>query len=52
MPFVFCTREKQPWVELAESAETGATTAFLQEVLFTHLFSIDFSKLSIVSILV
>jgi beta-ureidopropionase len=31
MPFAFCTREKQPWLEFAESAETGPTTHFLQE---------------------
>lgn len=29
MPFAFCTREKQRWCELAESAEHGATTKFL-----------------------
>ena len=23
MPFAFCTREKQPWMEFAECAETG-----------------------------
>ncbi|CAL1537703.1 unnamed protein product [Lymnaea stagnalis] len=32
MPFAFCTREKQPWCEFAESAENGATTKFLQEL--------------------
>lgn len=32
MPFAFCTREKQPWCEFAESAETGPTTQMLQEV--------------------
>ena len=32
MPFAFCTREKHPWTQFAESAETGATTAFLSEV--------------------
>jgi len=31
MPFAFCTREKHPWCEFAESAETGPTTLFLQE---------------------
>eukprot|EP01126_Amoeba_proteus_P061906 TRINITY_DN8355_c0_g1_i10.p1 TRINITY_DN8355_c0_g1~~TRINITY_DN8355_c0_g1_i10.p1 ORF type:complete len:350 (+),score=32.34 TRINITY_DN8355_c0_g1_i10:156-1205(+) len=30
MPFAFCTREKQPWVEFAESAESGNTTRFIQ----------------------
>lgn len=29
MPFAFCTREKHPWTQFAEPAETGATTAFL-----------------------
>ncbi|XP_077995265.1 beta-ureidopropionase-like [Glandiceps talaboti] len=32
MPFAFCTREKQPWGEFAESAETGITTKFCQEL--------------------
>ena len=32
MPFAFCTREKFPWCEFAESAENGPTTAMLQEV--------------------
>jgi beta-ureidopropionase len=32
MPFAFCTREKHPWCEFAESAENGATTKMLQEV--------------------
>lgn len=32
MPFAFCTREKQPWCEFAESAEDGPTTKFLQEL--------------------
>jgi hypothetical protein len=31
-PFAFCTREKQPWCELAESAEDGPTTQFVQKV--------------------
>jgi beta-ureidopropionase len=34
MPFAFCTRERLPWVELAESAENGPTTKFLSEVSF------------------
>ncbi|CAH0548755.1 unnamed protein product [Brassicogethes aeneus] len=29
MPFAFCTREKQPWCEYAESAQNGPTTIFL-----------------------
>lgn len=32
MPFAFCTREKEPWTEFAESAEEGNTTRFCQEV--------------------
>ncbi len=32
MPFVFCTREKHPWTEFAESAEDGPTTKLCQEV--------------------
>lgn len=32
MPFAFCTREKHPWCEFAEEAETGPTTILLQEV--------------------
>ncbi|XP_003248687.2 beta-ureidopropionase [Acyrthosiphon pisum] len=32
MPFVFCTREKFPWCEFAESAETGPTTLFLKDI--------------------
>eukprot|EP00112_Aurelia_sp_Birch-Aquarium-sp1_P006556 Seg1721.3 transcript_id=Seg1721.3/GoldUCD/mRNA.D3Y31 product=Beta-ureidopropionase protein_id=Seg1721.3/GoldUCD/D3Y31 len=31
MPFAFCTREKKPWTEFAESAETGPTTKMLQQ---------------------
>ena len=29
MPFAFCTREKHPWCEFAESAEEGPSTKFL-----------------------
>jgi beta-ureidopropionase len=32
MPFAFCTREKTPWCEFAESAEDGPTTKFCQEL--------------------
>ncbi|MGH0151986.1 UNVERIFIED_CONTAM: hypothetical protein FKN15_026072 [Acipenser sinensis] len=32
MPFAFCTREKVPWTEFAESAEEGQTTRFCQEL--------------------
>lgn len=31
MPFAFCTRERLPWVEFAESAESGMTTKFLAD---------------------
>ncbi|KPJ19394.1 Beta-ureidopropionase [Papilio machaon] len=31
MPFAFCTREKQPWCEFAESAIDGPSTLFLKE---------------------
>lgn len=31
MPFAFCTREKQPWCEFAESAVEGPSTLFLKE---------------------
>lgn len=30
MPFAFCTRERLPWCEFAESAESGPTTKFLK----------------------
>ncbi|KAL0626529.1 Beta-ureidopropionase [Plecturocebus cupreus] len=32
MPFAFCTRQKLPWTEFAESAEDGPTTKFCQKV--------------------
>ncbi|XP_050540776.1 beta-ureidopropionase [Daktulosphaira vitifoliae] len=32
MPFAFCTREKYPWCELAESAEDGPSTLFLKKL--------------------
>ncbi len=32
MPFAFCTRERIPWCEFAESAEDGPTTKFLSNV--------------------
>ncbi|XP_064612645.1 beta-ureidopropionase-like [Liolophura sinensis] len=32
MPFAFCTREKLPWTQFAESAERGPSTAFLSEL--------------------
>lgn len=36
MPFAFCTREKHPWTQFAEPAETGPTTVFLQELAKKH----------------
>jgi len=33
MAFAFCTRERLPWIEIAENAEEGPTTRFLQQVL-------------------
>ncbi|XP_035215795.1 beta-ureidopropionase-like [Stegodyphus dumicola] len=36
MPFAFCTREKYPWVEFAEEAETGPTTRFCCELAKKH----------------
>lgn len=36
MPFAFCTREKDPWCQFAESAETGPTTLFLSELAAKH----------------
>lgn len=32
MPFAFCTREKFPWCQFAESVDNGPTTTFLKEV--------------------
>lgn len=32
LPYVFCTREKYPWCELAEFPETGAAVSFLRNV--------------------
>lgn len=36
MPFAFCTREKHPWCEFAENAETGPTTLLCCEVSFHY----------------
>ncbi|KAK3750642.1 hypothetical protein QZH41_012832, partial [Actinostola sp. cb2023] len=36
MPFAFCTREKQPWSEFAESAKDGPTVKFCQELAKQH----------------
>ncbi|XP_046386174.1 beta-ureidopropionase [Ischnura elegans] len=32
MPFAFCTREKNPWCQFAESAEHGPTTQFIKQL--------------------
>ncbi|KAL6734648.1 hypothetical protein Aduo_005165 [Ancylostoma duodenale] len=32
MPFAFCTRERLPWTEFAESAEHGPTTKYFSEL--------------------
>lgn len=32
MPFAFCTREKQPWCEFAESSTDGPSVTFLKEL--------------------
>jgi len=32
MPFAFCTREKHPWTQFAECAQTGASTVFLADL--------------------
>jgi beta-ureidopropionase len=36
MPFAFCTREKLPWSQFAESAEDGPTTRFCQQLAKKH----------------
>ncbi|XP_053135674.1 beta-ureidopropionase [Hemicordylus capensis] len=36
MPFAFCTRERLPWTEFAESAEDGPTTMFCQQLARKH----------------
>lgn len=36
MPFAFCTREKTPWLEFAESAEHGRTTKFIAQLAKKH----------------
>ncbi|MEZ4320895.1 MAG: nitrilase-related carbon-nitrogen hydrolase [Myxococcota bacterium] len=36
MPFAFCTREKMPWLEFAESAEDGPSTRLLQKLAKQH----------------
>ena len=32
MPFAFCTREKQPWMQFAEDPVTGPSTLFLKKL--------------------
>lgn len=36
MPFAFCTREKHPWCEFAESAQDGPSITFLKELAAKH----------------
>ena len=36
MPFAFCTREKLPWVNFAESAEDGRSTRFFSRMALKH----------------
>ncbi|CAI2344818.1 unnamed protein product [Caenorhabditis sp. 36 PRJEB53466] len=36
MPFAFCTRERLPWTEFAESVYSGPTTAFLSKLAVKH----------------
>lgn len=36
MPFAFCTREKQPWMEFAEDPVTGPSTQFLKALAKKH----------------
>lgn len=35
-PFFFCTREKQPWLELAEDARTGPSFKFISRLAKKH----------------
>eukprot|EP00672_Neobodo_designis_P016982 CAMPEP_0174841900 /NCGR_PEP_ID=MMETSP1114-20130205/9604_1 /TAXON_ID=312471 /ORGANISM="Neobodo designis, Strain CCAP 1951/1" /LENGTH=402 /DNA_ID=CAMNT_0016076099 /DNA_START=45 /DNA_END=1253 /DNA_ORIENTATION=+ len=35
-PFFFCTREKQPWLELAEEAATGPSFEFISRIAKKH----------------
>lgn len=36
MPFAFCTREKTPWTEFAESAEDGPSTLLMKKLAAKH----------------
>lgn len=46
MPFAFCTREKEPWTEFAESAEEGNTTRFCQEVILKRSEKVQWDALN------
>lgn len=45
MPFVFCTREKFPWCEFAESVEDGPSTMFLKDVNNTFKIKLEMNNL-------
>lgn len=47
MPFAFCTREKTPWTEFAESAYDGPSTQFLKDVMEQGQINESLSKLLI-----
>ncbi|XP_053091880.1 beta-ureidopropionase isoform X3 [Pangasianodon hypophthalmus] len=54
MPFAFCTREREPWTEFAESAEDGFTTHFCQESTYYmegntghQVFQTQFGKIAV-----
>ncbi len=36
MPFAFCTREKSPWCDFAEDAETGQSVQFIKRKARQH----------------
>ena len=36
MPFAFCTREKMPWLDFAECAQTGRSTMWLRKMARQH----------------
>ena len=36
MPFAFCTRERLPWTEFAESAENGPSTKLMKQLAAKH----------------
>ena len=41
MPFAFCTRERLPWTDFAECAETGYSIQWCQEVRLKWLNGCD-----------